>query len=137
MSLISYYRAALAAAFAGDLTNAVRLVRCSLALREEAPYAERLLELLHQQRDHLDADTLNRLHMLTVDGRYKKALQMKLPQSSQAHTIRGLLYALIGRYRHAREEFALSLALDKGNDLAQQALLECAGKKRVNRHDVL
>ena len=134
MSPISYYRAALAAASAGDLSNAARLVRCSLALREDAPHAERLLELL-QQQSHLESDTLNRLRILTDDHRYKKALQVRLPQSSRAHTIRGLLYALIGRYRHAREEFVQALILDTGNDLAKRALQHCGKKVRVIHHD--
>lgn len=125
---MNYYRAALAAAYTGDLSNAARLLRCSLELNEDAPRAMQLFELL-QQQNYIDADMLDRLRTLTDARRYKKALKIKLPQTSKAHTIRGLLYAQIGRYRNARDEFALALMLDKGNDLAKQALLHCDGKK--------
>jgi tetratricopeptide (TPR) repeat protein len=102
---MSYYRAALAAANMGDLTNAAHLTQCSLALGEDTPSAAYLLELINHQ-DMIDA----------------KALKVKLPQTSKAHTIRGLLYAKIGRARRAREEFALALTLDTGNELAKRAL---------------
>lgn len=125
---MNYYRAALAAAYTGDLSNAARLLRCSLALNEDAPRAMQLFKLL-QQQNYIDTDMLDRLRTLTDARRYKKALKIKLPQTSKAHTIRGLLYAQIGRYRNARDEFALALMLDKGNDLAKQAILHCDGKK--------
>ena len=126
---MSYYRAALAAACTGDLSGAARLARCSLLLREDAPSAVCLLELL-KRHDMIDAEALNRLRTLTDAGRYKKALKVKLPRTSKAYTIRGLLYARAGRYRNAREEFALALTLDTGNELAKQAMPHCLGNKR-------
>ena len=118
---MGYYRAALAAASTGDMTSAARLARCSIALGEAAPSAVRLLELL-RQRDTIDIKALDRLRALTGGHKYKKALKLKLPRSSRAHAIRGLLYAKIGRYRKSRDEFALALALDNGNALAKQVL---------------
>lgn len=121
---MSYYRAALAAASSGDLTGASRLVRCSLALNEDAPNASRLWELLREQ-NYIAPDTLNRLRALTEARHYKKALKVELPETSLAHTIRGLLFAQMGRRRNAREEFTLALTLDTGNKIAKQALLHC------------
>ena len=126
---MSYYRAALAAAYTGDLSGAARLTQCSLLLREDAPSAVSLLELLKHQ-DAIEPEALNRLRTLIGASRYKKALKVKLPRTSKAYTIRGLLYARMGSFRHAREAFALAIALDTGNDLAKQALLHCDGKKR-------
>lgn len=124
---MSYYRAALAAACAGNLSGAARLVQCSILLGEDAPPAVRLLELLNQQ-DVIDTDDRNRLLTLTDARRYKKALKVKLPDTSKAHTIRGLLYAQIGRHRNAKKEFTQALTLDSGNDLAKQAMRQCGGK---------
>jgi tetratricopeptide (TPR) repeat protein len=126
---MSFYRAALAAAYTGNLSGAARLAQCSLLLKEGAPSAGCLLELLNQH-GMIDMETLSRLRTLTDARRYKKALKVKLPKTSKAHTIRGLLYAQIGRYRNAREEFALALTLDRGNDLARQAQLHCFENKR-------
>lgn len=127
---MSYYRSALAAACTGDLTNAARLIRCSIALDEGAPSAARLFNLLERQFQ-IDAEALEHLRTLTGARMYKKALKVKLAQTSRAHTIRGLLYAQIGRRRKAREEFIQALSLDKGNDLAMQALLQCGGEMRL------
>lgn len=124
---MSYYRAALAAASAGDLSAAARLTRCSLLLGEDAPSAACLLELLKQQAI-IEPEALTRLRALTDAHSYKKALKVKLPQTAKAYTMRGLLYAQMGRYRKARKEFGLALKLDTGNDLAKQALLFCGGK---------
>ena len=119
---MSYYRAALAAARSGDLTNSARLAQYSLSLNEEAD-ANGLLELLRQQNS-IDAETLDRLRILITARRYRKALKIKLPQTSKVHTIRGLLYAQMGRHRKARTEFAQAIVLDTGNDLAKLALRE-------------
>ena len=120
---MSCYRAALASARAGDLTGAARLARCSVALAEDAPGAVRLLELLRQQNT-IDGAALTRLRTLTNARQYGRASWIKLPQTSKAHTIRGLLYAQLGLMGSARKEFALALALDTGNDLAKRALQE-------------
>ena len=125
---MSYYRAALAASSANNLSYAIRLVKCSLAFGEKAAGAAHLLELL-QQQNHIEAASLNRLRILIHEHRYKKALKIKWPRSSKTHTIRGLLYASLGRYRKARKEFTLSLMLDSGNELAKQALFSCEGKR--------
>jgi len=124
---LSYYRAALASAAAGDLTGAARLVNCSVLLGEDAPSNIYLSELLKRQ-NRIDSDSLNRLRTLSDARRYRRALRVNLPQSSRAHTIRGLLYAQTGRLRKARKEFTLALTLDTGNGLAKQALPYC--KKR-------
>jgi Flp pilus assembly protein TadD len=129
---MSYYRAALAAASTGDLTYAERLVQCSLLLQEDAPNAVQLQALLRQQ-GHIDGDTLARLRALTAARRFWAALAVKLPKTSRAHTIRGLLYARVGCFRRAREAFALALALDAGNGLAKQALAACAPTTRFKQ----
>jgi Tfp pilus assembly protein PilF len=121
---MSYYRAALAAAYYGNKSKSARLVQCSLLLDEDAPSATDLLKLLSQQ-NNIEAEALERLRMLIGAGWYKKALKVKLPQTSKSHTIRGLLYAQVGRYRSAKGEFTLALSLDTGNELAKRALLCC------------
>ena len=118
---MSYYRAALAAAKNGDLTAASRLVQCSIALGEDAPSAERLRDLLHSNTI-IGEDALVKLRELAGRRKYAKSLRVRLPDTSKAHTIRGLLFARIGRRRAARREFALALALDAGNELARRAL---------------
>ena len=123
-----YYRAALSAASAGDLSSAAVLVKYSILLKEDAPCALRLLEIL-QRQNRIDKSALIRLRVLTDARRYKKALWIKMPQTSRAFAIRGLLYAQTGRYRKAREAFSLALALDTGNDLARRALLYCDKKR--------
>ena len=123
---MSYYRAALAAARAGDLSAAAQLVRCSLVLKEDAPYAMRLYGLLRSNAD-IGEKALSRLRTLVARSKYKRALRVRLPNTSKAHTIQGLLYAELGLRFAAREEFALALALDTGNDLARRALLVLAG----------
>ena len=119
---MSYYRAALAAARAGKLATATRLVQCSLILREDAPSAARLYELLMGNAAVGDK-TLVRLRTLVKKCKYKKALRVRLPNTTKAHTIRGLLFAELGLRFAAREEFALALALDTENNLARRALL--------------
>jgi len=131
---MSYYRAALAAANSGDYSAAARFVRCSLALGEDAPSAARLLNLLQQnERRDGHANLLGRLRTPVDAGKYKKALRIRLPSTTETHTIRGLLYAIIGRRRAAREEFAVALTLDSGNHLAKQALTACREEKKRNR----
>jgi len=119
---LSYYRAALASARMGDFTAAARLVQCSLVFKEDAPYTRRFLELLRGNAD-IDASILSRLLTLTEKQKYKKALKIRLPVNTKAHTIRGLLYAELGNFPAARQQFALALALDTGNTLARNALL--------------
>ena len=123
-----YYRAALASAYAGNLTSASRLVKCSIMLKEDVPSAAYLLDLLNQNA-RIETDVMDRLRVLVNASQYKKALKIKLPQTSKAYTIRGLLYAQMGVYRKAANEFAMAITLDKGNDLAGQALRYCIGKK--------
>ena len=119
---MSYYRAALAAARAGNLTAAERLVKCSILVNEDAPSASKLHELL-QSNAELGTDALRKLRALVKNGKYKKALKIRMPSISKTHTVRGLLYAHLGHRYAAREEFALALALDTGNALARSALL--------------
>ena len=98
---MSYYRAALAAAYIGDLTAAGRLLGCSEAIREEGNTA-RLSKLIKAQK-------------LIV----------------REHNIRGLNCAKNGRYRKASGHFRAAIRLDCGNILAKRALIACdAAKKR-------
>ena len=121
-----YYRSALAAARAGDLTSAARLVAASTAFREDASSAPALRELLRQKSDPPEAgDALNRLREPVTSRQYKKALKIRLPETSRCHTVKGLLYALLGRRRAARREFAAALDLDAGNATASRALQAC------------
>jgi len=119
-----YYRAALSAANAGNLTAALRLAQISIALGEAAPSAPHLLELLRRYRfAAFESDaTQKRLRKLIQGRRYKKAAKIKLTDTSKGHTIKGMLYALLDRNRAARNEFAAALALDSGNDTALRAL---------------
>ena len=123
-----YYRAALAAACSGCLSDAMRLVQCSILLQENAANAPRLLELLNEQKK-IAPDVLTQLRKFANAREYKKALKIELPKTSKARTIRGLLFANMKRYRKAKEEFAQALVLDSGNNLAKQALLCCSEKK--------
>ena len=118
---MSYYRAALAAAQKGDKTAALRFVQCSIASKEDAPSALRLFHILRVGTS-VDLDSLKSLRRLTENSKFKKALKVKLPYTSKSRTIRGLLYAQLGRRLDARREFALALAMDTGNDLARRAL---------------
>ena len=120
---MSYYRSALASAVTANMTEATRLVQCSLAINEAAPSAARLLELL-RSRTEIDAETLCTLRELVAKKEHKKALKACKANTSKAHTARGLLYALLGRKRLARKEFTLSLVMDTGNEIARQALKE-------------
>ena len=122
---MSYYRAALAAARIGKLTTAARFIQRSLALKEPAPSAARLYELL-QRNAEIDVVAVRKLRAHVKKCKYKKALRVRMPDNTKAHTIRGLLYAELGIYFAAREEFALALALDTENDLARRALLNIA-----------
>ena len=123
--VLSYYRAALSAAKMGDLTAASRLVQCSIAFGENAPSAERLHRLL-QINHRIRKKKLEKLRKLVARGKCARALRVRLPDTAKAHTIRGLLYARIGRRRAALDEFALALALDAGNELAKRAILALA-----------
>ena len=69
------------------------------------------------------ADTTKMLRELTENRQYRKALKIRLPESSANRTIRGMLYALLNRRRRARKEFAAALALDRGNAVAWKALM--------------
>ena len=122
---MSYYRAALSAARTGKLTTAARLAQCSLMFNEDAPYAVRLYQLLRRNSE-VEPVIRRNLRTLVEKCKYKKALRVRLPNTSKAHTIRGLLFAELGIYFAAREEFALALALDTENDLARRALLYTA-----------
>jgi len=124
---MNYYRAALAAANQGYLSEATRLVHCSILLQENAANAPRLLALL-QEQNKIEPKILNRLRELTNTGQYKKALKIELPKTSKAHAIRGLLFAHLKYYRKAKEEFGIAVALDSGNSLAKQSLLYCNEK---------
>ena len=119
---MSFYRAALSAASAGDLSAAARYANCSIALGEDAPSAQRLVKLL-RKRMEITKKKQRRLRKLVDSNKYKKALKVKLPNTAKAHTIRALLYAKLKRRRLAQEEFALALAQDIGNDVARQALI--------------
>ena len=118
---MSYYRAALAAAHKGDKTLAARLVNCSIVFQEDAPNASRLRELLLRNAD-IAADTKEELRQLIGSRKFSQALKVRLPKTAKAYTIRGLLYAQIGRKRPARMEFAKALSLDAGNSIAIRAL---------------
>ena len=118
---MSYYRAALAAAKNGDLTAASRLVCCSIAIGEDAPSAEHLYKLL-QSQNAIGSEALGRLRELVCYRKYAKALRVRLPDTAKAHTIRGLLFARIGRHNAARKEFALALKIDAGNEIAVRGL---------------
>jgi len=117
---MSYYRAALAAARSGNLTFAVRLVKCSLILKENTTSAMHLYQLL-RSRDTINKEALKKARSLVERQKYKKALRINLPKTTRGHTIRGLLYMQLGHYGSARKEFALALALDTGNELAKRA----------------
>ena len=119
---MSYYRAALAAARKGDMTAATMLVQCSIATGEDAPSAMQLRALI-RRKTAVGEDKLEILRGLVRKRKYGKALKVRLPNTAKAHTIRGLLFARLGRRRAARREFALALALDTGNTLARRALL--------------
>ena len=118
---MSYYRAALAAAKNGDLTAASRLVRCSIAIGEDAPSAARLYELL-QSRNAIGAEALSKLRLHVRNRKHAKALRVRLPDTAKAHAIRGLLFARIGRHGAARKEFSLALEIDAGNEIAMRGL---------------
>ena len=116
-----YYRAALAAAKNGDLTAASRFVCCSIATAEKAPSAK-LLYFLIQKENAVGEKSLAELRELVRSRKYAKALRVPLPDTSKAHTIRGLLYARIGRRGAAAKEFSLALEHDAGNDIARRGL---------------
>jgi len=123
---MSFYRAALAAANAGNLTTAARLVQLSMALGEDAPGAMRLGELLQLKSKAFETtDALEQMRKLAEGRQYKKALKIQFTDTSKAHTMRGLLHALLGRRRAARKEFTKALTLDTGNDVAWRALQAC------------
>ena len=152
---MSYYRAALAAAHQGDLSTALRLVRCSLVFEEDAPSAERFFALLNGCAGLVDGkpgtpppagcagessgsgstegttpgsdDAFGVLRGLAESGRYREALKVRLPHTSKSHTIRGFLYALTGLRRDAISEFALALAMDTGNDAARRGIINVQG----------
>jgi len=131
--MTGYYRAALAAAKAGDYTAALRLARISAALGEEAPSAPRLLELLQKNEAAFEtADAQNRMRELAKSRRYRKALKVPLTGAPKSHTIKGMLYALLGRNRAARSEFAAALALNPGDETALRALRACRKTKWWN-----
>ena len=71
----------------------------------------------------IDNGTISVLRELTAKRKYRKALKVELPQTSKAYTIRGLLYALLGRRSAAQNAFSLALAMDLNNDLARRALI--------------
>ena len=118
---MSYYRAALASAYLGNLTSAVRLVQCSILVKENAPSAVYFLKLLKSQ-DEIDTKTTRQLLALIKQRNYKKALKVNLPQTSKAYTIRGLLYAQMGRRKNATQALSMALTLNTGNKLAKQTL---------------
>ena len=119
---MSYYRVALAAACAGNLTASLRFVRISLLLGEDSPNAERLLELLVSKTE-IPKYALEALRAVLQSRKYYKGLRIRLPKTSKAHTIRGLLFAQIERFGAARKEFTRALAIDTGNEIARKALL--------------
>jgi tetratricopeptide (TPR) repeat protein len=88
------------------------------------------LELL-QNKELINVNSMKQLQSLLNAKKYRKALKLKLPRTSKAHTIRGLCYAQIGWYKSAMKEFALAMALDTGNDLARRALLRTAKTSRL------
>jgi len=127
---MSYYRAALATAKTGNLTEATRLVQLSITLGEEAPSATQLWGLLQLSSNPFErAGDLESLRELVEGGQYRKALKMRFSKTSKAHTIRGLLYALRGRRRAARKEFTIALTLDRGNEVAWRAFRACPKTK--------
>ena len=130
---MSYYRAALAAAYTGDMTLAFRLVNRSIELDERADSAQSLLALLNGQALANDTASIDTIRELAAKRKYKKALRVKLTPSVQNYQIRGFLFALTGQYGKAREEFALALTLDSGNILAKRALLHCRNDNKRNR----
>ena len=73
--------------------------------------------------DSIRKKKLDKLRKLVARRKYARALRIRLPNTAKAHTIRGLLYARIGRRRAARDEFARALALDSSNALAKRAIL--------------
>jgi len=125
---LSYYRAALAAANNGCLDDAARLVKCSVLINENAPNNIKLLELL-QSQTKIPHETLVVLRKYVESAQYKKALKTELPKTSKAHTIRGLLYALLKDYHKAKKEFIEAIRLDSGNIMARQALFACNEKR--------
>ena len=125
---MSYYRAALSAARSGKLAAAARLAQCSLIIKEDASSAMHLCDLLRRNAA-IETKTLNRLRALAEKHKYKKALRVRMPDNSKAHTIRGLLCAMLGWRFSARGEFALALAQNSENDLARRALLSLAGAR--------
>lgn len=118
---MSYYRAALKAASINDLSEAARLARCSIAFNEAAPDNIRLLKLI-EKKNGINEAALRSLRPLILKGRYRKALKVKLPPTSKAYTVRGLLYARIGCSRKAKKAFIKALILDTGNEAAKRAL---------------
>ena len=135
--IMSYYRAALAAANKGDMETALRLAQCSIALKEDAPSAVRLLTLLQDSAgagaglgEGACVGALTILRGLIEGGKYKKALKVKLPPTSKSHTIHGLLYALLGRRRAALDSFTQALVMDTGNIVAKDTLIYLRKGKR-------
>ena len=123
---MSFYRAALASARRGDLSSADRFVRCSLQLGEDAPHAQELHQLL-QSRIGMDAGDIDKIAGFVAKKRLRKALKVKPLNSVKAHYVRGLIYAVSGRRRMARREFAVALTMDTGNELAREALVYLSG----------
>jgi hypothetical protein len=129
---MSYYRAALAAAHSGNLTEALRLVKCSIATGENAPMADRLHRLLRIKTE-IPVKAGKRLRELAVKKRYRKALRLQLPDAVNAHVARGLICCALGWRLAAQRELNLALLADSGNDLARRALAYAGGLGKRRR----
>ena len=103
------------------MSAATRFVQCSLASGEDAPFAKQFYSML-QNETTIGPEALERLQGLVVRREYAKALRVRLPNNTKAYTIRGLLYAQIGRTGAAKKAFVSALELDTGNDLAKRTL---------------
>ncbi|MCL1914049.1 MAG: hypothetical protein FWG10_09275 [Eubacteriaceae bacterium] len=123
---MGYYRAALAAANAGNLTGALRLARLSIAFGEEAENAPRLIEIISGRMgaNSMSGPEWGKLRTLAEGQKYMRAQFVKLPESVAAYNAKGLIYAQLGFTKAAIKQFCKALAMDTGNILAKQALGE-------------
>ena len=135
MGRLGYYRAALSAAKAGDLSTATRLAFCSITFNEDAPAGE-LIDLIRQHQ-LIPEEDLKTISELVSQKQYKKALKVKLPENATAKAIRGLLFALMDCHRNAIEEFSAALVYDTGNDLAKRAIAVCKLQKKGSLYELL
>jgi hypothetical protein len=140
-----YYRLGLAAANRRDLSAALRYAELARLLKSPVPgdaLAEngepeqddvsRLAEICRHERGNDAEDGLEQVAALAEQKKWQAAAAAAkaVPrQSVRLLNIQGCLWVLAKRYARAADCFAASLAKDRGNRLAADALVEI-GKQR-------